>query len=351
MNKRGEPTMSFYLITTILAIIGFTITIIFLLGLDITKTSEDEVCRISVLSRATAPDSAANYIPLKCTTEKICITTGPDCPEFLGEKENARDPIKISDDINDVKKSAEIIEKTIADSMLKCWSMMGEGKLSLFSKGVKNELGMNPDELTCVICDRIAFNIPDQKLKETIFRTVNIEEYMKTKKPSESSQHTYMAIFTDKSANPIPVVTETPELRAAVEKIEQSNKKLEGATTDQLAIVFSQIRAGSYKEKLSTLGVLGVTTAGSVYFSAGIGKIASKLLINGPGLALIGITSIGITAISISNTYQGRVAAAGYCGALTTSDPDSKEGCSGIQVVPYEFRALNDICVGIEGNP
>ena len=87
--KKGDLT-SFQIINIVLAIAGFVVVLIFLSILFSDRGETDrEVCRLSILTRATAPDILQANVPLKCKTEKICITTklfGGECNQFLGEE-------------------------------------------------------------------------------------------------------------------------------------------------------------------------------------------------------------------------------------------------------------------------
>ena len=76
MKKRGAVTPD-EIVLTILAIVGFVIVMLVLLTVfDLEETSEDEICKLSVLTRATVPAEAPQLVPLKCTTKKTCLTYG-----------------------------------------------------------------------------------------------------------------------------------------------------------------------------------------------------------------------------------------------------------------------------------
>ena len=45
------------------------------------------------------------------------------------------------------------------------------------------------------------------------------------------------------------------------------------------------------------------------------------------------------------NAYAGQLMASGYCGQFT-SVAESKEGCSVVQTVPYDFKTINQLCSG-----
>ena len=85
MRKRGVE--AYFLPIILLAIVGFFIVLYFLTSFDLIGYSEDEVCKLSILSRATSPDAAKGIVPIQCTTKKLCLTKDGDCRKnFAGEK-------------------------------------------------------------------------------------------------------------------------------------------------------------------------------------------------------------------------------------------------------------------------
>src|SRR3989344_6928981 len=96
-GKRGELTSS-YIITTILVIAGFVVVLYFILNaLNLGGETTEDICAFSVLTRATSPQTTSAYIPLKCTTKKICLSDKGDCEDFNGE-ENVKDTIRLPSD-------------------------------------------------------------------------------------------------------------------------------------------------------------------------------------------------------------------------------------------------------------
>jgi len=328
MKKRGELT-STEIITIVLSIIGFVIAITFLLVfLDLDKESRDEICSFSVLSRATAPETVNTFIPLKCQTTKYCI--GKECTEFIGEPHVEDISLPVNDE-EVIKK----IEETSANAMFDCWSLMGEGKLDLFSGGAQT-IGLNSAETACVICSRIAFNLPEER--ENLANQVNLPEYMRTQNIPNSGE-TYLEAFTDRGTN---TYARTPE--DIEEELEETNTIEFKTQTDELAVIFTQIKPKSYTEVLDNLGKVGGTIAGSAFLTPGV----NKALLSGPGLALTGVTAAGVTIYSMSNVWKGKAVAGGYCGALTTRE-EAEKGCSVVQILPYEKEVINEICDHIEG--
>ena len=167
-EKKGEMTTG-VIISIIILVISFFIILSGFMSIDWTGNINKETCHKSVILRASLPsiDSFGKKIvetPLDCKTEKICITTNKlfkgDCEDDFGNKDYTT--IRIISDSKSGKQQEEI-KQILANAMYECWSMMGEGKISVFSKSNDWNIGTN-DNKKCSICTRIAF---DKSLKET----------------------------------------------------------------------------------------------------------------------------------------------------------------------------------------
>ena len=341
MKKKGVE--AYFLPIILLAIVGFFIVLYFLVSFDLTGYSEDEVCKLSILSRATSPDAAKGVVPIQCTTKKLCLTKDGDCRKnFAGEKPEV---VKLSSDENGAIKQ---ISKASADAMLDCWKMMGEGKLDLFG-GLKQELGFEQGRPACVICSRIA--VDNSVVVETLNK-IDINEYMRTSNV-EGLGINYISALTEGGAvsyaktNPI-------EQKNAFEKFEEGKTKIELSGTKEpnreMAIVFMQFKPASVDDVLTNMAGIGGTVAGATFLSP-IGLLARPVIANpiGGGLALIGVGTI--VGYGMYNAYYGQLAAAGYCGKFATSGKDPIEGCSMVQGINYNVRDINAVCPQIQGNP
>ncbi len=328
----------------VLTVVGFLIVLVFFgilkNGTDI--SSQREICRLSVLTRATAPNELQGSVPLKCTTEKICISEGGKCSQFAGEPDVQT--VKLSGTVDEKKKA---IEKASADAMLDCWSMMGEGKLDLFGNFGKG-FGLKPAEGTCVICSRIG--IAEDVDKEGIANSVDLNSYLQENNVPGSSLSYMQTFLGDKSISAYPKVSDDFNEQL-------SDKGNAGAVAkgeknrNEVAFVFMQIKALPLKDVLKNLVGAGFAVAGATFVTPG-GSLARKAVFTPAGLVTVGAAVVGVVAYATYNTYEGRAAAAGYCGQFTTSDEKAKEGCSIVQAVPYNFNDINKLCASsIQGNP
>jgi hypothetical protein len=341
MKKRAELTSS-QIATLVLSIAGFIIALVFLLVfLDTDTMSEREICRLSVLTRATAPEVLQRLAPLKCTTQKICLSKSGnnkcDDDQFVGENKEKIIEIKVA--------AKEDIEKTVADSMYDCWTMMGEGKLDVFGGGGKigilGTLGWAnfiKKETSCVICSRLSLS-KDLQQDNTLLDNVDISSYIETHQVP-GSEKTYLQSFTDYQVRSYP--------QKFRDNLSNSNTNSKVKPTDEIAIVFMQINteddpwtAGSETGMKTGAFVFGTTT--------GVGPLGFLTL--KIGLVAGFFSALASGTLAAIQTYRSRDIAAGYCGKFT-SISKGREGCS--VIVPFDYQKIQDInnyCSVIEGTP
>jgi hypothetical protein len=204
-GRRGELS-SAQIITLVLAIAGFLIVLAFIYGFEGSTTTDTDICKLSVVGRATTSEVLAGsgaYIPLKCTTGKICITgsSSGECNQFAGEK-NVQF-VRLSGGLSQEK---EIIESISAQTMYDCWNMMGQGKLDLVSTYAK-QLGWSQGQSTCVICTRVALadDVPKELLDPKSSNSIDMNTYLATHQVPGSDK-TYLQTFTDVGINAFPKV-------------------------------------------------------------------------------------------------------------------------------------------------
>ena len=359
-DKRGDIIPE-HLVALILVIVGFIVVIILLFSLEFENFQENEICRLSVLSRATSPVSVQGLIPLKCTTNKICITDDifGKCEQFSGEKN-----VKTIRLTGSFENKAEKIEEVNVEAMYNCWQMMGEGKLDLFS-GVKTNpvesiLGLENLKViksSCVICSRVAIDKDfiykkdsDGKFIESVngatndfkqvAELVDFNRYLLEKKPKGEGK-TYWEIMSNEQLRVFPEQFE--------EEIIKGDKTNSENVIDQRALIFMQINTGKTPSETFR------ETAGKTYVSANVlagslGPIA--VLFKWKTQAIIGAGALGTGGIAAFQSYRGRQLSAGYCGEFISQEEGAQNGCS--LVLPLNFEDINQVnnyCSRIEGNP
>lgn len=346
--KRGEISSS-YLIGIILAVMGFLVVLGFLYGFDFLGFSEEEACRLSVLTRATSPELAQSAVPLKCETKKICLTArgGGDCSQNLaGENPEV---IKLSGD--DIAKE---IAKVSADEMLNCWKLMGEGRLDLFGK-FSDKVGLTTAQPACVICSRIAV---DESVSKDVLERVDINRYMRENEVKGSGRN-YIYAFT--SGGVVSYASRDLVTESAFKEFsddgENRAKDVDGneivirgdKENRELAIVFTQFIPPDTGEVLDNMLKFGGTVAGATFLSPAGGPVARFIVAN-PGTSALAAIAVAVVGggYGYYNSYQGQLAAAGYCGKFTSNREDA-EGCSMVQGINYRAEDINALCPQIQG--
>src|SRR3989338_950052 len=338
MNKKGALTDA-QIITVVLAILGFMIVAGFIYYLNFGQQSSQDICHLSVITRATAPSSIQGALQLKCTTGKICITDGSGkCEDsFAGEKDVDIVSLKGSD-----TEKVSLIEEITANAMYDCWNMMGQGKVDIFGSYYKSR-NLEIAKSTCVICSRLAL---DKSVSNNVADLINVRDYMaKTQVPGSSL--TYLQTFTDKQVSAYPRVD-----KYVFE--ESSPITLGDNARREIAFVFMQIKTTFFSDSLKSL-----TQDGAILLTGGAfvgSKIpGSGFLFKGGVLRFAAVYGGAVAAGGIINsaikTWGSQELAAGYCGAFETNDEKNKMGCSIVEATPYSVGNINSLCEQIDGNP
>ncbi|MEK6847178.1 MAG: hypothetical protein AABY16_03365 [Nanoarchaeota archaeon] len=237
MKRLGELS-SQQIVVIVLALGAFIIAALFLFGVfNNEDLTERELCRLSILERATVPNVAAQAIPIQCTTEKICITADKnfiekvkdvftrnpaaigatkksDCKQFAGE-ENVREvKVKIDSNPSHQAETVKAIEREVANAMYDCWVMTGQGKMDIGTPAsgssiegklanlAVEEVDLSVSEINpiCIVCSRLAFSDAlieaDKNLK--LLDRLNYNDFMSREVVPRSSL-TYLQTFTDES--------------------------------------------------------------------------------------------------------------------------------------------------------
>jgi len=332
MNRKGELT-STQIVGIVMLIAGFIVLLLFLPTIfDIFGDGGDvdrELCFQSVLARATARElpvaggSAADAVPLRCTTEKICISgsgRADACEQFAGE-ENIRVVEIDFDNEREILEAVRVIERESANAMFFCWQMMGEGKLDIFGKGSTFD---NP-EPKCVICSRVAIG---QDVPDSVKSRVDVAGYMEKERVPGSSL-TYVEFLSDQRTKSFP----------DVENFEP------GLLTDQYAFIFGQIKSRETSDALQEVAGGSILIAGAARATPIVGAVAKNPYV----IASAAIVGIGAGGVAAYEAYQGQQIAAGYCGDFT-STAESKKGCSIVTGIKWDASQINGFCTGgIEG--
>ena len=168
-NKRAELSTQ-QIVMIIILITSFAVILFFLFRLGIGEKSEEQLCRNSVLQKASVFTDA----PLQCYREYVCITKDGSCEELIKPEK-----IKV--------KTLDEVYVALANEMADCWWMFGEGKVEYVGKDLtKNNY--------CSICSQIYFDdslenlegIENKKIsKDELYDYLTKNEYSKDKTYSQ----------------------------------------------------------------------------------------------------------------------------------------------------------------------
>jgi hypothetical protein len=166
--KKGELTTQ-QLVTIIILIVSFIIILTLIFNLNLNETTNKEICHNSVLL---SQKTALGLGHLDCKTNYVCISGGEKCDEI-----NPTITIKIN--LNDKNAKNEIM-KVIADEMVDCWWMFGEGKIDYIKS--------SSSETHCATCSVIKF---DKKIQQKFSNIDYMEFYKFLNSPKDDTQ-TYL---------------------------------------------------------------------------------------------------------------------------------------------------------------
>ncbi len=365
--KKGELT-SEQIVIWVIVIASFIIIIAFIAGLNLTGMTDEEQCKLSVVSRATMPlDVAKSFIPLNCNTKKICITSGKgNCGDVFG----GESPQIISLP-GDPKAAIKLIEKTSADEMYSCWNVMGKGKLDLFNNA-KAKFGVNSAKRVCVMCSRIAI---DPSVNASLLEQVDINTYMQLNQISSNSEQTYLQAMTDnqfnayaKSINDFKYREElntTSSGQTAIGTTSKEKVTLNGQTeiiNRQMAFIFTQIKSPSVSTVLANQFETAAAVGAGFALAPGKGLVTKTAgwalqLVAGKYIKIVKV-AVAVAAVAgaatvagygVYNSRQGQLIAASYCGNFTSNE-QVKTGCSIVQGVNYDVPDINSFCDYFDGN-
>jgi len=367
LGKKGAMVVT-QTLTTILIILGFAILLYIFYRIYSTTAVDVEACHESAVFRATAGYIAPtilsgvtkSYIPLKCKTAKICITSklfGGECEDFKGEKGVTKIRVSSGD------KGVQDIERIYAQEILSCWTMMGEGKIDLFSSYRASELGLGLIYPSCIICSRIALDTKSLKDDNVDLSKIDVEGYMASHLVPDKDV-TYLQYIGGKKVSVSKIEFKEDVKGEGGQEIIKSGTLLEPKDISELpkdnslldkehAILFMQVTAPKHGESTLEIGNVLFGTTLISFALAPIGTAKSLFTLGKGVVAHPGVAAL-ILAIA-GATQQGMVAynryiAAGYCGDVSTGG-EARNGCSVVRTVVYNANDIAQYCPNIESIP
>ena len=365
LNKKGEEPVSGAVITVIVLILGFAIVLSYFLFANFTGRVDKEACHQSVIVRATLPSVASSYAPLKCQTDKICITSGffgGKCKEFAN-----------STGVTNIKvKDTTQVEKVITENMVDCWSMMGQGKVSIFSQYFADRYGIGSVYPSCVVCTRIAFDKQSLEKSGIDLSEMDVLGYMQSRLVP-GKDITYYELLGGKLSveDSIKKNFEIKDLKRGDDNSLQEGEEstsviLDKVTNDdisaqknsdiqsqELSILFMQIssptHSGAFGNVLKDAGLAGLG-------AFAISPVKTSIFAYRSAAAAVANWEIVLPVAVIAGAYQqgsvawNRAVTAGYCGDISAGDK-ARDGCSVVRTVNYEPEDVSKYCAVIESIP
>lgn len=317
-KKRGELTSS-QLVIIILAIIGFAIILVFYNAVNWKGEIDKEACHQSIVYRSSfklGPAEASTNIPLKCATEKICLTmSGQDCEQYPSPKEAKITKIKLDSDLDIAR---EKIKDVFAEALLECNSILGEGKLDFMPHEFL-------DTTDCIVCSRIVFDKEVQE-KITDISYNELYNYMEKKTIPGKSISYLDKLYGTRSAESARVIFETLKQESTnpdFKNLDYSEWKIKMNFESGYIINAKMIQKGTIDKWKKVALIAGVAAAGVYTFGTGV-----------VGTAIIGT--------------------GGFYGSMVYifDHPNDKYQWVAPNIHPYDIKSLKDLsCNSFESAP
>jgi len=323
-NKKGDLT-SKEIVALVMVALAVVIFVIFYSFYPWGETINKETCHQSIIMRSTfnaGPfEPGRELIPLKCQTDKICLTADGDCTEFGGVDKLEKTKIEVS-------RERDILE-AFANALYDCNSMLGEGNLNFMPHHFwSTKYGL--------MCARIAFHGNVLKAGEEITYK-ELYEYMLIKKtPDDKSYLEYLYGIKDKENLDKFLISLFAEVKkTAVDKASSPEEKAfwTDMTLDKWKIDVSEGKEYAIVAMMNTQG------SGTQWAVAGglilAGTLASVVAIPSGGASMV--IAAGLVAI----VAKGSFVAAGM--VLVTQHPNDNYAYMHPTIYPYEAGALQKL--------
>jgi hypothetical protein len=331
MKKRGQITAKQF-IALIILVLGIVLILILWASLNWKPTITKEICHESVVYRGSVnvgPFQTSKIVPLKCKTEKICLTDDDDCKQY-GELNKDNPVTKV--ELSEGNEREEILD-VLSDAMFDCHSILGEGKVLYMPYPTF-------DEKYCVICSRIAFDEKTiERLKNEEFKDISYGEVYKNLQSKKTNQgKTYLEFIHPGWEDWNKVKEVFSELKTQ----ENSPEQIKKLNFDDWTIK-TDFENG--------YAIVASISPDSIW--ASYGGTAAAFLIAGFGTAisLTGVGApIGVSMIAISSTFVGTTA-----GGITLAytHPGGEDFVSiPPSIQPFSEESLNSLgCTSFENAP
>jgi hypothetical protein len=323
VRKKGEVSISF-LTKFILFVMGFVaVLVLFSLlvwGVFSASSTEKKICEFSVVLRGTLPLTLGTVFPLRCTTEKICLSgSGSDCSGF--EWDRSTQDVTLEKIRGDDAAQKEVILQILSDALYDCHTTYGEGKIDFQPYTVSKEKA-------CLICSRV-------KVDETLLGSVEDISYIELyqfMQSHEVGRKSYLqAVYGTESVNDM-----TKVLQGVVDSANARDDVSGVSTIEDLMIDMGA-------EQAIIIQYLTDDLYGRVLKGGAAGTLVGSVLTVG-GIALSPFTfgsSIAISAVGIATVAGGSIG-----GIIYGTQTPNGNGYTYPSLYVYDVQSLRSLeCV------
>lgn len=286
INKKGEMTKE-QLIATIFIVIAVAFLIIFIVRASLGSEIDRDTCHESIILRSSfnlGPlELSKKAVPLKCATEKICLTmSGEDCGAYAGyDKTNPPVKVKLSSDKTEAMKQ---IEESLANALYDCHAILGEGKLDF----ANHDFYSNN---YCLICARIALDEKARQVFSDGLRYDEFYQYLARKAiPNDAQKRSYLQyLYPGLEVKDLPTFVEDIKKSDPVFKdMTLENWKIDLSQEDGYGVIAQMIPLGTFVKWVGIGAGAVVAAGGAVLVATGIFAEAGIPLMVVGGKILIG---------------------------------------------------------------
>lgn len=359
IRKKADVTIGF-IVSVIVLLIGFALLLLIYYQFYWQGQVDTSVCHNSVVYRGTLPSASKSLIPLKCATTKICITANILQPGNCEEFKNDQGVMTMR--VSNNQDGLDQIQKVYADQILSCWSMMGQGKVSLYSDVLSQSFGFKEISSSCVVCARVAIDNNSINKDQIDLSKMNIYQYMNTHLVP-GKDVTYFSAMSGNSNSASIALGDKINLPVLLDadgnpiKNSQTNAQLQDLSAEsdpnkpkETAIVFMQVSAPThtavFENDLTALGI----GSGTLLFSFPKVAVGAAKSLGGIGAIITGVIGIAGFAGQQYMVSSNRAMSAGYCGDVKLGE-DARSGCSVVRTLDYNAQGLYSYCKNIESIP
>lgn len=276
-NKKGIEKK--LVVAIIVIVISFAVILFFWSRLNPQGQTIKEICSASIQARGGASIwkfQAREAIPLKCQTEKICLTsrTGGTCPGYVSTENCPVRTIKVN--------NKDDILNAIADLLYEDYGMTGKGEVNFMPR----KLG---GETYCMITSRISLD-PQSDIKNLgSIKAGDLWRILEQKKQENGVSYLKELLKID-SVSDVASISELNQLL---------NKPLDLSKQQMIAVkIFEKGYLLSRTTSIAAGSLVAVGAGAIAYYVAAPVTIPATIVIVGGAALKAGLITTGVTTVA-----------------------------------------------------